>query len=80
MYPITIQTNPYHAAASRGLITNQFISIEPFAPEWAEAAVRRTGDRVLIDAHGGSEKTRDKIITARTGATGDNHAPDRNPP
>src|SRR5262245_57077826 len=42
--------HPHDAAARRGLEARQFAPAEARAPVGREAAVRRAGDRVLVDA------------------------------
>ena len=53
------------AAAPGRLESDQRGLAQPGGPERAQAAVRRTGDRVLVDAAGGSEVARDEIEPGR---------------
>src|ERR1700747_2553973 len=54
-------TGADETAARRSLVANQVITSQAFLPVGAQTAVRRTGDRVFVDACTGSKKTRNII-------------------
>src|SRR5579883_2594036 len=46
------------AAAGGGLVAGQLDAIETFGPVGCQGAVRRSGDRVLVDPHRRAEEAR----------------------
>ena len=55
----------HDAAAGGRLIGIERVPFEPFLPVGAQAAVRRAGNRVLVDADGRGEEARDEVKALR---------------
>src|SRR6266487_5898031 len=74
-HTITSVANFYYSTTCRSLITNQFVLTKSFTPERAQAAMSRTGHRILIYTYIWSKEARHEIILIRIGKTGHNNAP-----
>src|SRR5438128_760618 len=77
---IAIETYAQHAATRRRLVGDEFVFAETLRPERGQTAVRRAGDRILIDARSRRKVAGDKIVFAVRGAAGDDHAAHLNLP
>src|SRR5947199_5150767 len=69
-----IDSNPYNASTCRSLVGNKFMLAEPITPERTETTVRRTSNRVLVDAYSRRKESRNKIELWRIGTTRHHYA------
>ena len=69
------QAHPHQAAARGGLVAGELALAQALAPEGAQAAVRRAGHRVLVDAGAGGEETRDEIVRRADRRAAGDHDP-----
>ncbi len=60
----SIDADLHHSAAGRDLVAGQLGASQFCCPEWAEAAMRRAADRILVHANPRSEEPRDEIERA----------------
>src|SRR5512136_2783588 len=65
------------SAASGSLVGKELFLSQLAAPEGAQGAVGRPGDRVFIDSRGGSEEAGDEVIAAGRSPAGDDDSADR---
>ena len=73
-HAVAVERHLQGSAARRNLPRDEAPLVQPPAPERSQAAVRRSGCRVFVDAERGREIARDEIDAGIVGAAGDHDA------